>query len=1296
MKAPANEPAPSLSAWRELIRQSPTMDESAVVSERISQVGLEDAARNKIAIEAATLVQTLRKSTQPGLMESMLAEYGLSDDEGLALMCLAEAYLRVPDTTTIDALIRDKIGQGQWSRHAGAASSMLVNASTWGLMLSGEVFRPAGGKTGSDPVGGSLQVVQKLKQRVGEPVVRLGVSAAMKAMGQQFVLGRTIDEAINRSTQARRDGYRFSFDMLGEAARTDDAASRYFDSYASAIKALGARAKADADVFDNPGISVKLSALHPRYERQQTDKVMAELVPRVSELARMAARANIGFNIDAEEANRLDISLDVIEAVLRDPELRGWEGFGIVVQAYAKACLPVLNWFYHLARSLDTRVAVRLVKGAYWDMEIKQAQTLGVPAFPVFTRRASTDVSYLAGTRFLLEHADYIYPQFASHNAHTVVAVAAMAEEINVASSVRYEFQRLHGMGESLHKEVIAGSGRICRVYAPVGEHADLLAYLVRRMLENGANSSFVNQLMDESIPPADLVADPVSKVLEQPAIPNTRIPLPNDLFLPSRANSHGWDVNDAADAAALTSLTQPFMSHQWRAAAMQASLDVAAVSEGAMTIANPVRSGDRVGQVFATESKAAPLLIETARSAQPAWSQCGAEARAAIIERVADEYESNAGELLAILIREAGKNRFDAVAEVREAVDFCRYYAQQARDASADKANARGVFVCISPWNFPLAIFTGQIVAALVTGNAVIAKPADQTPLVAARAVELMRQAGVPSEVLALAPGSGAGIGAALCATPGVDGVCFTGSTATAQRIDRALAASNPNARLIAETGGLNAMIVDSTALPEASVRDIVQSAFQSAGQRCSALRVLFVQKEIADDLLEMLAGATARLRVGDPALPETDVGPLIDQAAHERISDYCASRDAAGQRLFGGETVAQLHAQQRLTLRADEDLDEARLSNLAGQLLAPVAYEIDSISDLKSEIFGPVLHVVQFAADGIDTVIDQINATGYGLTFGLQSRIDLRVKDVCRKIRAGNAYVNRNQIGAVVGVQPFGGEGLSGTGPKAGGPHYLNAFCQPSLPVLPTLKSTATRGASADQSLISMSEQIAKIKASAYELLAGDRVSSLQVNVKRLPTPWQPQVAAWLAQALLLLDEDLLDGPTGETNRLRLVPRGVLLCAGADESEDLADPGALARLCTQIVKAIALGNAVVVTGEARAQATDLLNPWLIAADLPKGWLMQTDTSGAMALLEQADGNQSLVNAVLSDRSGTNWGNLRGALAEKTGARISLFETEADLHWFGLERVITIDTTASGGNASLLTLDSQPLEAVG
>lgn len=1289
---------------------SPMRDEAQVVHERIVDAKLDGQARVAITQDAEKLVVNLRASTQPGLMESLLAEYGLSDEEGLALMCLAEAYLRVPDTGTIDELIRDKIGGGHWSRHAGAARSMLVNASTWGLIVSGEVFSGAGKSVhrndSAEP--SALGIIGKLKQRVGEPVVRLGVGAAMRVMGQQFVLGRTIDEAIDRSRQARKDGYRFSFDMLGEAARTDEAAQGYFKGYANAIAALHKRAEPDVDVFDNPGISVKLSALHPRYEAVQSQRVMSELVPLVSELARMAAAANIGFNIDAEEANRLDISLDVIEAVLRDPQLRGWEGFGIVVQAYSKSCLPVLNWFSQLAQQLQTRVAVRLVKGAYWDMEIKQAQTLGLQSFPVFTRKSSTDVSYLAGARFLLDHADWIYPQFASHNAHTIVAVVAMADQSEHESTLRFEFQRLHGMGESLHEQVLSRTARICRVYAPVGEHQDLLAYLVRRMLENGANSSFVNQLMDERVAPAALVADPVDTTLAVPGIVNLKIPLPADLYQPARINSRGWDVNDVANQRDLEAAIAPFTDSQWRASPVLGELAFDALTHPPLDVINPANNRDVVGQVTPLMASAVEPMMALARQVQPAWAGTPIEQRAGALDRTAELYEQHAGELIAILIREAGKSRVDAIAEVREAVDFCRYYAQQARDNLVDDdANARGIFVCISPWNFPLAIFTGQVVAALVAGNAVIAKPAEQTSLIAARGVQLMHQAGIAPAVLSLAPGAGAEIGAAFCGHQDTDGVCFTGSTATAIRIDQMLAAGNSNAALIAETGGINAMIVDSTALLEASVRDIVQSAFQSAGQRCSALRVLFVQQDIAQELIEMLAGATAELSLGDPIAPQVDLGPLIDHAAQQKITQYCERLTAQGKRLFGGESVEQLLAAGRLQIANGHAPDADRLAALSKQVMAPVAFGIDSLADLQTEVFGPVLHIVQFGADRLDDVIDQINNSGYGLTFGLQSRIDRRVRDVCYRIRAGNAYVNRNQIGAVVGVQPFGGEGLSGTGPKAGGPHYLSAFVERTGERLPALKKADHPSTSlATKKTLGFEAKVAhtlpQLTTLVHQPGAGNRLAALQQQLSLLPSGWRPMVAKWFAQAAILLDEEILVGPTGESNRLRSVPRGPILCLGAasEVSDSDIDPDAiafaaveLAQLCTQALKALAMGNPVILGGPARALAADCLMPMINAAGMPPGWLCTISDLEQREVFGSAEpGGASLAGLVLS-RKALNWGTLRSELATRSGARLPMLDTDSTLDRFALERVISVDTTASGGNASLLTLDSMPLD---
>ncbi len=1088
-------------------------------------------------------------------------------------------------------------------------------------------------------------------------MVRTGVGIAMRAMGQQFVLGRDIDEAVNRSRKAVADGYRHSFDMLGEAARTADAAQRYGDAYSGAIARLAKAADARADVFQNPGISVKLSALHPRYESTQRDRVMRELVPRLTDLARQARDANIGFNIDAEEANRLDLSLDVVEAVLRDPALRGWDGFGIVVQAYAKTCLPVLRWFDALVRDIGCRAAVRLVKGAYWDSEIKQAQVLGLSAFPVFTRKTSTDASYLAGARFLLAHDDVLYPQFASHNAHSIAAVVGMATKAN-----RFEFQRLHGMGETLHALVLEQTGRLCRIYAPVGRHEDLLAYLVRRMLENGANSSFVNQLLDPGVPPEQLVADPIGRLHEARTLDNPRIPLPIALFGQARRNSAGLDINQPADAGQLDEAMAPFARQRWQASPEpSAGLAIGAPT----TVLNPADQIDEVGEVRPLESSAVPALIARLRAGQLAWQQMPVDDRAQRLERIADCYEANLGELAALLTREAGKIRLDAVAEVREAVDFCRYYAVSARQGLVmPTVMARGVFVCISPWNFPLAIFTGQIVAALVAGNAVAAKPAEQTPLIAARAVELMHEAGIPTDVLALAPGAGSVLGAALVASPDIHGVCFTGSTATATSIDRALAQGNPHAILIAETGGINAMIVDSTALLEAAVRDIVQSAFQSAGQRCSALRVLFVQHDIADELIHMLAGAAAELCVGDPRSAAVDVGPVIDDAAKARINRHCLAMRADGRLLFQAGTPP------------------------GPRYVAPVAFRLDHLGELTEEIFGPVLHIIRFAADEIDAVIARINATGYGLTFGLHSRIDARVRHIASRIQAGNIYVNRNQIGAVVGVQPFGGERLSGTGPKAGGPHYLSAFVRQTEPTAAIAALPESPGSISDRlpavtDLSTLASRLALLATSVRQPGAIDRIARLRTALPSLAQPWQAVAMQCFGQAEALMAEQLLPGPTGESNRLSVSPRGVGLCLGTEASS--SSPAAL--LFGQAIRALSMGNAVWLAGPGAGRVADILMPALQSAGLPADWLMTLSDEAVAHLLATPLPPGGGYAFVCLEGDDPKWGKLRSALARRSGIRIPLLDADTPLARFSLERVVTIDTTASGGNASLLTM---------
>ncbi len=1216
-------------------------DEAAVVRGRLGQTGLDAAARRRIGEAAAALVEHLRADPSPDLMESFLAEYGLSTDEGVALMCLAEAYLRVPDAPTLDALIRDKIGGADWSRHAGETESLLVNASTWALMLTGRIYRE-----GAPAEAHLVSTLRRMVRRVGEPVVRAAVAQAMKVMGQQFVLGRTIEEALERGEEMVEKGYRYSYDMLGEAARTEPDARRYFRAYANAIAEISKLASADF-AHDNPGISVKLSALHPRYETVQRERVLAELVPRLSSLAVQARNANIGFNIDAEEADRLGLSLEVIEAVLANADLAGWEGFGVVVQAYSKQCLPVLEWVRDLATALDRRVSVRLVKGAYWDMEIKNAQVLGLDGYPVFTRKASTDVSYLAGARFLLDHADRIYPQFATHNAHTVAAVLEMAGDLD-----GFEFQRLHGMGEALHERVREQHGRRCRIYAPVGVHEDLLAYLVRRLLENGANSSFVHQLLDEDVPVAELVRDPVATTEAADPVAHPRIPLPPDLYRPSRRNARGWNINNPVTAAEIEAGMAPFRGAEWEARPLVAG---AALDAPARAAASPSDHEDWVGEVHEADAAAADRALASAVAAFPAWRDRPVAERADILDRIADAYEANAFELMAILTREAGKTRLDGVLEIREAVDFCRYYAAEAR-RTLDGRAGRGPFVCISPWNFPLAIFTGQIAAALAAGNPVIAKPAEQTPLVAARAVALMLEAGLPEDAIALLPGDGATVGAALTGDPRTAGVCFTGSTETAVLIDRAMArAGHARAPLIAETGGLNAMIVDSTALPEAAVRDIVNSSFQSAGQRCSALRALFVQRDIAARLLEMLEGAALELRVDDPWNPATDVGPVIDDEARDGILGHCRDFEARGRIMFR-------HPMRRASPR--------------GRFVPPTAIRLDAYEELEREIFGPVLHVLEFEAHHIDAVVDRINASGYGLTFGLHSRLDDRVEAICRRVHAGNVYVNRNQIGAVVGVQPFGGEGLSGTGPKAGGPHYLARFTHATRPAVRVNGAALPAGVAdvAPEDPTLFADAFPKARA-AWDA-RGDRAVVLEAAARALPEPLAACAHAALAACGdFFASAGALPGPTGESNHLSLHGRGIALCLGVGGGD--VDAG---TLVAQTFVALAAGNAVALPTGATAA---VLLAALSSAGLDRALVSAVDVDDAAELVAIFPD----LGLVAFDGPDEEARSLREALAGRTGRRVLLLALAEGVDLFATERVVSIDTTASGGNATLLTL---------
>ena len=1019
---------------RTALRKAFRMDEEACVAERMRQAAPASAVHGDAAALAGRLSEGARAHKAAGL-DAFLNAYGLATEEGIALMCLAEALLRVPDTETADALIHDKLAGIDWGEHLGESSSTFVNAATFSLMLTGQVLR--GGREAEAGMGKTLR---RAVGRLGEPVIRQATLQAMRILGGQFVFGRTIDEALKRARPERKRGLTHSFDMLGEAAMTFADAERYRSSYSAAIARLSREAK--GGVKASPGISVKLSALYPKYDFFHAEAARAALIPMVRELAMAAREADIHFTIDAEEAERLELSMDIIEALVADEALfaGGWEGFGLALQAYQKRAVPLCDWVVALARRHNRRLMVRLVKGAYWDSEIKLSQVGGYKDYPVFTRKLATDVSYLACANKLLSAEDCIYPAFATHNAYTIGAIKALA------AGREFEFQRLHGMGEDVYETLAEEEGdhptRV-RIYAPVGGHKDLLAYLVRRLLENGANSSFVNRMADAEVPVTELTTDPVRDLAALEPKRNPAIPLPAHIF-PNRLNSAGVDLADPLVREPLLAELQALEGREWAAAPT-----VLAGKGGAENEIRSPQNGEVVGHALDASAADVDLAFARAAKAQPRWDSLGGLARAELLDRAADLYEAHTAEFISLCQREAGKTLLDGVLEVREAVDFLRYYACEARmlfaapqplpgptgEENLLRLHGRGVFATISPWNFPLAIFTGMASAAIAAGNTVLAKPAEQTPLVAALAVRLCHEAGIPDDVLQLVPGDGK-VGAMLTSDPRLSGVAFTGSTETAHAINRALAArSGPIATLIAETGGQNALIVDSSALPEQVTRDVMASAFQSAGQRCSALRVLYLQEDIADPVLEMIRGAFEALVIGDPAELETDVGPVIDSEAKGSLDEHVAAMEKAGHTLYR------------------RDLPKGP----TGSFVAPAIVEIGSIKDLAKENFGPVLHVVRWKADNLAGVIEDINATGYGLTLGLHSRIDSTRRLVESRARAGNFYVNRNQIGAVVGSQPFGGEGLSGTGHKAGGPNYVVRFATERVT---TIDTTAAGG--------------------------------------------------------------------------------------------------------------------------------------------------------------------------------------------------------------------------------------------
>ena len=993
----------SPSPLRAAIRAALRPPEPECVPPLIEAARVDAATAGQIARTARRLVEQLRTDRPSRGIAGMIHEYSLSSEEGVALMCLAEALLRIPDDATRDALIRDKVSQGDWRAHLGAERSLFVNAATWGLMVTGRI-------TSAIPEEGLARALGRLIARGGEPIIRAGVDMAMRMMGETFVAGQTIDEALANARRMERKGFQYSYDMLGEAATTEEDAARYLKAYEDAIDAIGQEA-AGRGPIRGPGISIKLSALHPRYRRSQADRVAAELLPRLKRLALRAKTFNIGLNIDAEESDRLEMSLDLLEALCLDPELGRWDGIGFVVQAYSKRCVFVIDWLVELARRSGHRLMVRLVKGAYWDSEIKQAQVDGLSDYPVFTRKVYSDVSYIASAKRLLAARDAVFPQFATHNAQTL---ASIYELVGAAFQVGdYEFQCLHGMGEPLYGHVVGKDNldRPCRIYAPVGTHGTLLAYLVRRLLENGANSSFVNRIADRSVDIASLVADPaeVASAVVPPGAPHPQIRLPRDI-LEARQNSAGLDLSDETVLSQLGDRLRE-SPRRWTAEPVLAS---GPVTGAAVEVHNPAEPADLVG---IAQFAPAALVEQAFAGATPAWSPLFR--RTAALRQAADLLQTRLPDFLALMMREAGKTASNAIAEVREAVDFLRYYSAQA-EALGSAAKPLGTMVCISPWNFPLSIFTGQIAAALAAGNAVIAKPAEETPLTAAAMVAILHEAGVPRGALQFLPGAG-DVGAALCGHPSVSGVVFTGSTEVAHLIQKQLAPRGP-VPLIAETGGINAMIVDSSALTEQVVVDVLSSAFDSAGQRCSALRLLCLQDDVADRTLSMLKGAMGELRTGNPDRLATDVGPVITAEARDRIVAHIREMERRGNRVTQGPLPV----------------------DAAGTFVRPTIIEIGRIEDLEREVFGPVLHVVRYARRDLDRTVDAINVKGFGLTFGLHTRLDETIDRVSDRIAAGNIYVNRNIIGAVVGVQPFGGQGLSGTGPKAGGPLYVRRMIQ------------------------------------------------------------------------------------------------------------------------------------------------------------------------------------------------------------------------------------------------------------
>jgi RHH-type proline utilization regulon transcriptional repressor/proline dehydrogenase/delta 1-pyrroline-5-carboxylate dehydrogenase len=1225
---------------RQAIARACRLPEDQALAPLLALARQSDAGAARTDALARQLVQGLRQGPSPsaraGRVQSLMQAYALSSEEGVALMCLAEALLRIPDAATRDALIRDKIGRGDWQQHLGRSESLFVNAASWGLLLTGKLVA-------THNEGQLLGALTRRLAQGGEPLIRQGVQLAMHMLGEQFVTGESIGQALQRARHMEARGFRYSYDMLGEAALTEQDARRYLDAYASAIEAIGQAAQGRG-VMEGPGISIKLSALHPRYSRAQQARVMAELLPRLLQLAERARHHDIGLNIDAEESDRLELSLDLLQALCEAPSLQDWHGIGFVIQAYGKRCPFVIDFLVDLARRTGHRLMVRLVKGAYWDSEIKRAQQEGQSDYPVYTRKHHTDVAYLACARQLLSAPEAIYPQFATHNAHTVAAIVHTAEEVaGPWHRGQYEFQCLHGMGEPLYLQVVGAQhlNRPCRIYAPVGTHETLLAYLVRRLLENGANSSFVNRMADPGVSLDALVQDPVQRMLRQaqqqdspPGQPHPQIPLPAQLYGAARRNASGLDLAHEPTLHAL----QQQMNEQRTPLQLMPLLAHAQPSAGEVhTLRNPADLRDVIGTVQHASAADIDAALQAAHDMAPHWAHTPAAQRAALLLQAADLLQTQTPECMALLVREAGKTWAHALAEVREAVDFLRYYAAQVqRDFDPNTHPALGPVVCISPWNFPLAIFVGQVAAALAAGNPVLAKPAEQTPAIAALAVQTLWRAGVPPAALQWLPGRGPDVGQRLVADARVQGVLFTGSTETAKRLQATLAqrlnAHGQVPPLIAETGGQNAMVVDSSALLEQVVQDAVASAFEAAGQRCSALRVLCVQDDVADRLVEMLQGAMAEIRMGAPAQLHTDMGPVIDARAREGIEAHVAAMQAKGHRVHRLAHPASALPQ--------------------GHFVPPTLIEIDRIDTLQREVFGPVLHVLRWRRDALDELLAHINATGYALTLGVHSRIDETIARVTEGSRAGNTYVNRNMVGAVVGVQPFGGEGLSGTGPKAGGPLYLLRLLA-RCPGDAALRSVQACGATA------LPQASPALKALHDWAQATGRL------------PLAHSCARFAAQHPAGLQATLA-GPTGERNVYRVQARQRVLCQVG------AQPNAQEDLLVQIAAVLAVGATAVLPAPDNAALSHWLAQWPQAVRAQLQVVAHSAPVDADVALLHGSADEALA--------------LAARLAQPTGPIVCLTRLEPGSGELPLarlvcERSVSTNTAAAGGNASLMTL---------